>query len=135
SNLTIAQPWMVQNSNTSNHLHTVYFINDNTGYIGGQSGIFLKTTNGGTNWESIPGLGSVEITKIIFTSENDGYFIREGSSSVNKTTNGGLNWFSYGSGSQTMYGLSFPSPTTGYACGNQNTLIKTSNSGLNWESL
>lgn len=129
-----AQPWMIQNSNTTQGLNSVFFVNSNTGYIGGSWGTFLKTTNGGTNWVALD-MSYIVISKIYFTSVNDGYYIREGSSSVSKTTNGGLNWTSYGSGNQTMYDLHFPSPSTGYACGSSNTLIRTTNAGLNWITL
>ena len=40
----------MQNSGTSNYLHSIYFTNDTTGYIVGDGGIILKTTNGGKSF-------------------------------------------------------------------------------------
>ena len=44
--------WFSQASGTSEHLNGVYFVNNNTGYIIGNLGTILKTTNGGANWFS-----------------------------------------------------------------------------------
>jgi photosystem II stability/assembly factor-like uncharacterized protein len=38
--------WETQNSNTTSGLYSVYFIDENTGYAVGESGIIVKTTNG-----------------------------------------------------------------------------------------
>ena len=39
--------WQAQTSGTTKILHAVYFINSRTGFIVGDSGVVLKTTNGG----------------------------------------------------------------------------------------
>ena len=38
--------WATQNSNTTLDLTSVYFIDENTGYAVGDSGVIVKTTNG-----------------------------------------------------------------------------------------
>jgi photosystem II stability/assembly factor-like uncharacterized protein len=48
-NETMAQ-WEPQNSCTTNNLYSVYFTNTTTGYVVGDSGTILKTTDGGINW-------------------------------------------------------------------------------------
>lgn len=39
--------WVIQNSGTKKNLNSVFFTDVNTGYAVGDSGIILKTTNGG----------------------------------------------------------------------------------------
>ncbi len=53
--------WIQQNSNTTNRLLSVYFIDNQTGWAGGDDGILLKTTDGGNNWltGSIPTIDHV----------------------------------------------------------------------------
>ena len=45
--------WMPQNSNSTRRLLTVYFLDENLGWAGGNEGSILKTTNGGIDWTYI----------------------------------------------------------------------------------
>ena len=47
------QTWLSQNSGTDNTLYTIYFLDQNNGWISGDSGTILYTTNGGTPVELI----------------------------------------------------------------------------------
>ena len=42
--------WVRQPVNTTRSLIGMYFINDNTGWVVGDSGIICNTTNSGSNW-------------------------------------------------------------------------------------
>ncbi|HAX49033.1 MAG TPA: YCF48-related protein [Ignavibacteria bacterium] len=42
--------WSITTNITSTTLNSVYFANDNTGYIVGDNGTILKSINGGVNW-------------------------------------------------------------------------------------
>ena len=57
----------------------------NYGWVAG-GGIFLRTTDGGTNWETIVG---ASFNSICFIDQNIGWGVRY---TIQKTTNGGLNW-------------------------------------------
>ena len=41
--------WQSQISGTTNPLHSVYFINEDTGWVVGDNGTILKTSDGGVN--------------------------------------------------------------------------------------
>ncbi len=50
--------WVTQSPDTSGVFYSVFFVNENTGYIGGQNyvqtkGKILKTINGGMNWNTV----------------------------------------------------------------------------------
>ncbi|HEY7751848.1 MAG TPA: hypothetical protein VH917_06100, partial [Ignavibacteriaceae bacterium] len=48
---SIHAQWFWQNPlPQGNNLNTVYFINDDTGFVAGLNGAMLKTTNGGEDW-------------------------------------------------------------------------------------
>jgi len=84
--------------------HLIYFfLNESTGFIavsspntGGNWNMdFMKTTNAGTTWISLPRItfdvGAITtIPRFIFLNENIGYFWTY--KRVYKTTNGGINW-------------------------------------------
>jgi photosystem II stability/assembly factor-like uncharacterized protein len=55
--------WVTQNSGITKNLSSVYFKDANTGYVVGDSGTILKTTDGGLNWSSLT-----------VVSENDLFF-------------------------------------------------------------
>jgi photosystem II stability/assembly factor-like uncharacterized protein len=52
SKLVSQTGWYPLQSGTTNVLNSVFFINNNTGFMSGNS-IVLKTLNGGTNWLTI----------------------------------------------------------------------------------
>ncbi len=89
----VSQTWVQQTSGTSLGLTCMYFINSNTGYIGGDSGKVLKTTNGGTNWFSLSvntGAG-FPVAGIKFFSSTEGIAAGQ---KIMKTTDSGATWFS-----------------------------------------
>lgn len=135
SNLSAQFGWQIQNHPATNpNFHSVFFVDANTGYIGG-GGEILKTTNGGDNWIIVATSGH-QCSDIFFTSPDTGYYVREGNSQVYKTVNGGYNWNGYGINiNRTMYSIHFPSKNTGYAGGEQGFFCKTTDAGLNWDTL
>ncbi|MBK7255496.1 MAG: hypothetical protein IPI04_16695 [Ignavibacteria bacterium] len=89
--------WFIQNSNTSERLNSVDFVNENTGYAVGNIGVILKTTNAGVNWQ----INSIGLTNYLYSVDfvniNTGYAVG-GNGAIIKTTNGGTNWFGQNSG-------------------------------------
>ena len=64
-----------QVSGTLNGLYSIYFTDANTGYVVGSEGIILKTTNGGTNWDTLSSGTSWDLTSVYFTDANTGYVV------------------------------------------------------------
>ncbi len=90
--------WYLQNSGAGGSFNTVYFINDQTGFVSGGITIF-KTTNGGISWTGKILPDTSMIYSIRFENQLTGYAC--GGRGVNnyvsyqylfKTTNGGDNW-------------------------------------------
>ncbi len=93
--------WQKQSANTLAWLKTVYFVDANTGWIGGSKGTLLKTTDGGTTWKKVATASRDNLREIYFTDKNNGWILCErdvfslGSNSASyllKTTNGGKKW-------------------------------------------
>lgn len=90
--------WTLQNINTTEYLTSVYFFNDNIGFIGSYNNTLFKTTNGGLTWtQSSIGLGTEEMRSFKFINESVGYLlcsgISSGASLIYKTTNAGASWY------------------------------------------
>jgi photosystem II stability/assembly factor-like uncharacterized protein len=70
--------WIQQNSGTSNGLYAVHFTNAKTGYIAGEAGIILKTTDGGITWTPQSSRSIFYLNSIYFLDSITGYIAGEG---------------------------------------------------------
>lgn len=123
--------WFQQYPGTSKSFRHVFFVNQNTGYIAGDT--VMKTTNGGENWIFLTGYGS----SIHFINPDTGFIgLSNGSEhGVGKTTNGGLNWVITTLYPGSAFSISFINAMTGWAAfGIQGNgyIYKTTDGGLNW---
>jgi photosystem II stability/assembly factor-like uncharacterized protein len=85
---TGGQNWINVQNNSS---HTLFFLNENTGWVGSEYYI-RKTTNGGTNWKSENIMQRVFYKNIYFINELTGWAAGgiDGLPKIFKTTNGGV---------------------------------------------
>jgi photosystem II stability/assembly factor-like uncharacterized protein len=67
----------------------VHFPAANTGYIAGETGIFLKTTNNGENWFTPSRFTGKYLASVFFTSVDTGYVVGS-DGAILKTTNSGV---------------------------------------------
>lgn len=136
--------WISQNSGTTKSLFSPYFLDVNTGVIGGDSSIFLKTTNGGANWVIMPppGTGNNYYAGVYMQSANNIYLTQgytggvSGYGEILYSTNGGNNWTLQLLTQYDMFSITFINANTGFAVGNgavsgNDSLYKTTN-GISW---
>jgi len=149
--------WFQQNSGTTVHLNSVYFIDSNTGFIVGDDGKLLKTTNGGDNWLVRPiGLNNHDyLLGVQFVNANTGYVAAKPIGLYEwgrglKTTNGGTYWNIMQTGHifKDVHCLFFINANTGFLGGFTRRVIsswpptvldfsitgKTINGGINWDT-
>ncbi len=128
--------WVRQNFNPNEGLSSVFFVNENTGFIGAcgnYSANIYKTTNTGLNWfTTIDSMGG-DLWCVYFLNYNTGFAAYQ--SRILKTTNSGENWYVVYGGNYILFSITFTSPDTGYACGKHTTMLKTINGGNNWFTL
>ena len=105
------------------------FLNDNTGYICGEGGSIIKTTNSGQNWTTIPSITIQAANSIAAVDENvvlagcnNGVYLR--------STNSGLN-FSLINAGISFQNFSFVDNNTGWAVGSSK-ILKTTDKGVTW---
>ncbi len=121
--------------NTS--LSSMFFINQDLGFIGTESGLLFKTTDAGNTWneKQISNSGN-DIKSIQFLSETIGfatggttyYLLTSGGSSnffISKTVDGGENWTSYDTTGIALNSIYFINDTTGFVSGDYELIMKS----------
>ncbi|MEO0097321.1 MAG: YCF48-related protein [candidate division WOR-3 bacterium] len=129
--------WIRQNSPVIRNLYSIHFPNDTLiGFIVGDSGTILRTTNSGNNWQLMNSNVIFNLRDVWFVNNDTGYCCGA-NGTVLKTTNRGLIWNSVGGFSfQTFYTISFPENSqVGYVFGANGEAYRTIDGGLNWEMM
>jgi photosystem II stability/assembly factor-like uncharacterized protein len=129
--------WQLSYYLEDDHYLDIFFINFETGFVGGLSGIdnfILKTEDGGENWERIIVNEIYYIREMLFVNENIGFLSDD--NYILKTFNGGYNWsICYiTTNIWSLWNIQFPSENIGYCCGHL-SLLKTEDGGDTWFSL
>lgn len=111
-----------------------------TGYTVGFNGTAMKTTDTGNNWIILnTGLGTQMIFSVHFTDVNNGTAVggtQIDTATIIRTTDGGISWISQVPNTNNLLrGVYFLNEFTGFAVGNNGTILKTANSGINWNVL
>lgn len=108
-------------------INDLFFLDDLNGYAVGNDGLYLRSTDGGLNWNKIQSTLSGNMTSICFTSLMDGYVCMD--SMLYKTIDGGNTWhpqlLPYG---MPVLQVEFYNQDIGLAMGYQ-ALYRTSNAG------
>lgn len=131
--------WFALSPGTNSNLYSCSFPDINTGYVVGDSGKFLKTTNGGFNWSINTYITIGYLKSVYFININTGYICGDSAYSSDfiwKTTNGGVNWSRLYQTSQMVFNsIYFHDPNTGYASASNGFILRTSNGGTNWSQI
>ena len=132
--------WARQPSGTTRSLKDVWFIHPSVprGWVVGDSGTILSTTNLGATWspQSSPtsqplygvGWAVPRYTYREWASAVGG----EGSGVILHTTNSGNNWSVKASPSPVMYAVSYGDSLSGWAVGDAGQVWRTTDGGLTW---
>jgi len=130
----ILAQWNFQNSGISTNLYSLYFLDENNGWITGAEGRILKTTNGGQNWVQIPSGTSFSLSFVKFFNENEGIIAGSGGT-IKKSTDGGVTWYNVNSGtSLRLQEGSFINSLQGWICGDNGIVLKTTDGGDSWHT-
>jgi photosystem II stability/assembly factor-like uncharacterized protein len=129
--------WSPVSIPTTEHLRSIFFLNEQIGYIGADRGVILKTTDGGKSWKdlgaNIQGVSSV--SEIVFLNEFQGYVC--GFNYMQYTEDGGLTW-DYVPGFEAtgelfqLQEMQFLNKQVGYVCGDVGLMYKTTDGGQTW---
>ncbi|MFH1842224.1 MAG: YCF48-related protein [bacterium] len=123
--------WNLIAAGTVDLLHDVHFPDAGTGYIVGDSGTILKSTNGGLAWAELVSGTSANLLGVHFTHPDTGtvvgYF-----GTILRTIDGGLNWTPQTGTTRTLDDVQFLDRQHGFAVGRFGTFLVTDDGGDNW---
>jgi photosystem II stability/assembly factor-like uncharacterized protein len=125
------QTWAVYHCGAP--LACLSWVNSITGFAGSSNGSILKTADGGKTWAVLNTnySSSGNITAINFPNADTGYAIRF--DTVLVTYNGGNSWQGYYSAvTMTQYDLDFVNADTGFMCGEDGSLYRSTDGGRSW---
>lgn len=136
-------PWTASDRDCPSQIASFFFSTPQVGYLLTADGSIFRTDDGGSSFSrqtSVPGTestgGSRLPTDIFFTSETAGVAITAGNGGkVFRTTDSGNSWVDVAGAGGDLNGLFFASPTTGYAVGSSNTMLRTDDAGATWASV
>ncbi len=138
-NLFSQQYWLPQSSPTTKPLTKIIFTDSLYGWVIGDSGTIVHTTNSGDNWTlQTSGVNTFELTDIFMLDRNIGWIVYVNTLNLRtfilSSTNGGLNWVStsFQDTSSILEHIYFINPSTGFLTGYSAKIFKTTNGGLNW---
>ncbi|HRH35595.1 MAG TPA: T9SS type A sorting domain-containing protein, partial [Catalimonadaceae bacterium] len=102
---------------------SVCFTGLQTGWICGTDGILKKTTNGGTDWVTIPTGLTTPLSKVFFRDAQNGWVAGLGGK-VLRTTDGGTTWTPQPVPTSVWLNAVYSTgPTNGYVVGEGETII------------
>jgi photosystem II stability/assembly factor-like uncharacterized protein len=142
NNATFSQNfWEKIDSPTSKLLNSLSFIDSITGWVSGDSGLIIHTSDGGKNWETQYTNDSLNIVNIFFLDEDYGWasgfstYYEPYGTFLLKTTNGGGEWSSefLRLGEVIVHSFYFLDSLTGFAVGGPQVFHRTTDGGSNWE--
>src|SRR6266849_1051315 len=72
-----ATTWTRQTSGTMSWLRSVYFLDQNRGWVVGSNGVLLQTTDGGSTWKKLLPLTRDTLHDLYFANDRVGWLVVE----------------------------------------------------------
>ncbi len=130
-----SQEWVALNSMSDMNIIDVFFVNDQIGFVSGESGTILKTTDAGATWTNLnTGVSnSVNLASLYFLNENEGFAVGDASTIIH-TIDGGVNWSDYNTNASANFrDIIFWNENDGIILGGSNGVyLLTSDGGTTW---
>lgn len=153
--------WMLQESETQKNLSSIHFNDSQNGWIVGDNGTILRTSDGGITWvlqpqkvsrivntstgpKRVSGSDIRNLSGIQFANSQIGWIISTTNALIRRTNNGGQTWH-YTKDRPTTYltppprsrkslvAMHFINETTGWVVGGFGAILKTTDGGDTWE--
>lgn len=133
--------WEKFNTITHVNLKTIYFVDSLKGWVGGDSGIILYTSDGGQNWTFQNSTVNTSIHSLFFLDSLNGWALTwhqnihgPNGTTFLKTTNGGLNWVAevYPKDFIFLNSIFFVDSLNGWSCGSPGKILRTRDGGIEW---
>ena len=132
SALPIFGQWSPVDSGTTSNLNGAVLLDSGTGFVVGDTGAILKSTDAGATWTPLTSGTSSTLHGVYFLDPNDGVAVGDGGT-ILRTTDGGAGWQSITSGvKDSLRSVSF-NGTNGISGGDSQDLLYSTDSGASWQ--
>ncbi|GBD87537.1 Ycf48-like protein precursor [bacterium BMS3Abin03] len=133
--------WSQLESPTDKFLKSLSFVDSLYGWVVGNSGVIINTTDGGNNWLFQQSNLDYDIEDVFFLNRNLGWAVAWKSDAppfgtyILNTTNGGLTWESSAYRDENIFiqCVLFQDSLTGWMGGDPHALVKTTDGGITWK--
>jgi photosystem II stability/assembly factor-like uncharacterized protein len=125
--------WIPQSVNTSRGFFKIHFLDNDTGYVVGESGTIMKTVDGGLNWNYLFSNINQYLFDVEFPVNSLVGYVSGESGKLAKTIDGGNTWTSIGSFNKDILAMCFPTDNLiGYVATAYQRIYKTIDGGETW---
>ncbi|MCX6350403.1 MAG: YCF48-related protein, partial [Bacteroidetes bacterium] len=132
---SFSQSWAPITSGTKARLNAINFPTQKVGYIAGQSGTILKTTDNGNTWSALTTQPAIRNYNTIYFLNKDTGWVGCDSGYIYATKDGGANWSQLTSGVSTGISCINMLPNgSGYASGAFSVVLRTNDFGKTWKT-
>jgi photosystem II stability/assembly factor-like uncharacterized protein len=130
--LSVFGQWSAVDSGTTSNLNGAYLLDSGTGFVVGETGTILKSTDSGSTWAPLASGTTTTLHSLYFFSPNEGVAVGD-KGLILRTTDGGVGWQTVASGvTDALRSLSF-SGATGICGGDSQTILYSTDSGASWQ--
>ncbi|MCP4717512.1 MAG: hypothetical protein GY868_20515 [Deltaproteobacteria bacterium] len=140
--------WTRQNTETDKHLLGICFVDKKHGWAIGEWNTVLRTLDGGTTWQRMTEETDKILNNIVFINPTTGWLVGE-RGLIRHTSDGGITWqdqkpkkFERASFEEelrnpapSLFCITFTDKNTGWVCGIDGTIGRTTNGGKTWSIL
>jgi photosystem II stability/assembly factor-like uncharacterized protein len=132
SSLTVFGQWSAANSGTTNGLNGGYLLDSGVGFVVGDAGTILKTTDAGTTWAPLTSGTTNALYEVYFFDATQGVAVGE-QGLILRTTDGGAGWQPVTSGvKDALRSVSF-SGVNGIIGGDSQDILYSTDAGASWQ--
>lgn len=133
--------WNILNSPTTNNLTKLYFLDNQTGWVAGDRGLIMKTSDGGQDWTLQATNISNNIEEIFMLDEDYGWALgyqllaennKQYGTAILSTSNGGATWSNYFYPNEIFKAIFFTDSLNGWMGGEHGILMGTTDGGISW---
>ena len=131
SSLSVFGQWSLVDSGTTSNLNGAVLLDSGTGFIVGDTGTILKSTDAGATWTPLTSGTSMTLHGVYFLDPDEGVAVGD-SGTILRTTDGGAAWQSISSGVvDNLRSVSF-NGVNGICGGDSQDILYSTDSGASW---
>lgn len=125
--------WTQQYTN-ANSFNAIHFSDYEHGYAVADSGVVVKTDNGGETWQAVTAITGTPNVLSVYVFDEDNVIVGDNGGDVWRSWDGGITWTQLYAGSTAINDISFANDFVGVAL-DGDEILRTRNGGEDWESV